>query len=280
MATGRKLKEKGGLSTRALARQLGISRSSLYYEPKRPKIDAEVKLQIEGVMVKHPSYGHKRIALVLKLGKNRILRVMKKFGLKPARRRIIRPRKKEDEGKAPIQAINITKLLCPITVSVVWVSDFTYIKYQTIFIYVATIMDMYTREIVGWHISRFHNVQLTIGAFTDAMKNPDYQPPQYLHSDQGSEYEAKEYEIMTKQFQVIQSFSNKGSPWQNGFQESFYSQFKVDLGDPSRFDTLGELIAEIHGKLNYYNKERMHSILQTTPQAFRKSRLLVRKTGT
>ncbi len=280
MAVGRRLKETGKLSTRELAKKLGIARSSLYYEPKRPKIDAEVKVQIEGVMVKHPSYGHKRIAMELKLGKNRILRVMKKFGLKPARRRIIRLRKKDDEGKEPIEAINITKVLCPLWMSVVWVSDFTYIKYKTIFIYVATIMDMYTREIVGWHISRFHNVQLTIGAFTDAMKNPEYIPPQYLHSDQGSEYDAKDYEVITKQFGVMQSFSEKGSPWQNGFQESFYSQFKVDLADPNRFEELGELIAAIHEKINYYNKERIHTSLKTTPQAFRKLRLVDRKKST
>jgi putative transposase len=280
MEVGRTFKETGKLSTRALAKKLGIARSSLYYKPKRPKIDEEVKIQIEGVMIKHSSYGHKRIALELKLGKNRVLRVMKKFGLKPARRRIRKPRKSEDEGKAPIQAINITKILCPIRISVVWVSDFTYIKYKTIFIYVATIMDMYTREIVGWHISRFHNVQLTIGAFIDAMNNKNYQPPHYLHSDQGSEYEAKDYEIITRQFGVIQSFSDKGSPWQNGFQEAFYSQFKVDLGDPNRFEILGELIAEIHEKINYYNKERIHTTLKMTPQAFRTERLLDRKNST
>lgn len=280
MAVGRKFKESGKLSTRALAKKLGIARSSLYYQPKRPKIDEEVRVQIEGVMVKHASYGHKRIAWELKLGKNRVLRVMKKFGLKPARRRISRPRKKNDEGKEPITAINITKILCPIWISVVWVSDFTYIKYKAIFIYVATIMDMYTREIVGWHISRFHNVQLTIGAFTDAMKNPEYEPPLYLHSDQGSEYEAQDYAVITKQFNVTQSFSKKGSPWQNGFQESFYSKFKVDLGDPNRFDELGELIAEIHEKINYYNKERMRTSLKMSPGAFKKLRLLDRKKST
>lgn len=274
------MKPKGTLSTRQLAQKLGISRSSLYYQPKRPAWDEEVRRQIEGVMVKHSSYGHKRIALTLKLGKNRILRIMKKFGLKPARRRIIRLRKKADEGKTKATYLNVTKILCPITMSIVWVSDFTYIRYKTIFIFLATIMDRYTREVVGWHIARFHNVQLVIGALNDALANQEYKKPQYLHSDQGSEYEAQDYEAIITGNGIIQSFSDKQSPWQNPFQESFYSQFKVDLGDPNRFETLGELIAAIHETINYYNKERMHTELQTTPQAFRKSRLVVRKIGT
>lgn len=274
------MKPKGTLSTRELAKKLGISRSSLYYQPKRPALDEELKIQIEGVMVKHTSYGHKRIAIALKLGKNRILRVMKKFGLKPARRRIVRLRKKDDEGKQKKIYLNVTKILCPIAVSIVWISDFTYIRYKTIFIFVATIMDMYTREVVGWHISRFHNVQLVIGALNDALGTSAYQPPLYLHSDQGSEYEANDYEAIITNAKIIQSFSDKQSPWQNGFQESFYSQFKVDLGDPNRFDTLGEIVAAIHEAINYYNKERIHTVLKTTPQAFRKSRLVVRKIGT
>lgn len=274
------MKKTGQLSTRELAKKLGIARSSLYYQPLRPQLDEELRLQIEGVMVKHPSYGHKRIALTLKIGKNRILRVMKKFRLKPARRRIVRLRKKDDEGKTKEIYLNVVKILCPIAVSVVWVSDFTYIRYKTIFIFVATIMDMYSREVVGWHISRFHNVQLVIGALNDALSNTAYQKPQYLHSDQGSEYDAKDYEAIITHAGIVQSFSDKQSPWQNGFQESFYSQFKVDLGDPNRCETLGELIAAIHETINYYNKERIHTVLKTTPQAFKKSRLVVRKTGT
>ncbi len=268
------------LSTRALARKLGIARSSLYYRPIRPALDEEVRRQIESVMVKHPAYGHKRIAMTLKLGKNRVLRVMKKFGLKPARRRVVRLRKPEDEGKPTRPRFNVTKVLCPLAASVVWVSDFTYIRYKTIFIFVATIMDMYTREIVGWHVARFHNVQLVIGALNDALGNSLYRPPTYLHSDRGSEYEAEDYDAIITKSGITQSFSDKQSPWQNAFQESFYSTFKVDLGDPNRCDTLGELVAVIHEAINYYNKERIHGRLKTTPEAFSKSRLLVRKLGT
>ena len=84
------------LTKKDLAEKLGVSRASLYYTPKRPIIDLELKNQIESVMVNHRSYGHRRIALELKLNKKRILRVMKKFNLKPYRRRSRKPNKPED----------------------------------------------------------------------------------------------------------------------------------------------------------------------------------------
>lgn len=97
------------INKKELARRLGISRSALYYQPKRPAIDLEVKTQIESVLTDHPAYGHKRIALQLKLNKKRILRVMKKFAIKPYRRRAKRPVKKTDRGKPDLGFPNLLK---------------------------------------------------------------------------------------------------------------------------------------------------------------------------
>src|SRR6266702_7313818 len=141
--------KNGHLTKTALAKKLGVSRQSLYYQPKREALDGDLKKQIESVLGKNPDYGHKRIAIALKLNKKRILRVMKKFNIKPYRKRARSPRKKDDEGKAPENEINIYKLLCPIRPNVVWVSDFTYIKFKERFLYTATVMDMFTREIIG-----------------------------------------------------------------------------------------------------------------------------------
>jgi transposase InsO family protein len=252
-----------------VAKELGISRGMLYYQHKRKIIDEEVKHQIEAVLAEHKAYGHKRIAPELKLNKKRVLRVMKKYNIKPYRGIRKKPHKKEDVGKAEEKdSVNIYKLLCPIAPNIVWVSDFTYIKYQGRFIYVATIMDMYTREILGVAISRFHNKNLVMEAFMDAEKKTKTHP-HYLHSDQGSEYTSDDYKTYVTRDKTTISFADKGSPWQNGFQESFYGKFKVDLGYMEQFKSLGELIEGIYQTIYYYNNKRRHTALNTSPIQFK-----------
>ena len=248
-----------------LARTLGISRQSLYYKPKRDQIDLEVKNQIESVLVFHPEYGHKRVALQLKFNKKRVLRVMKKYNIKPYRRQVRKPVKVSppQEQECP----NIVLKLCPIRPGVVWVTDFTYIKYQAKFIYLATIIDRYTREVVGMSVSRFHNRFLVMEAFLDAIRT--HPPPIWLHSDRGSEYGSDEFRDLVISHNTTISLSAKGSPWQNGHQESFYGRFKVEAGDLSRFETLGELVEYIYQRIYYYNNERIHSALKMSPVAFR-----------
>ena len=146
-----------------LAKELGVSRLSLYYKKTLEETDLELKRQIESVMVDHKDYGHKRIAVHLKMGHNRIRRVMKKFGLKPYRRRAKKYIKKKDLRKPDT---GIPNLISPLLLlekklivkpNQVWCTDFTYIRFQGKFIYFSTIIDLFTREIVGVNILRFHN---------------------------------------------------------------------------------------------------------------------------
>ena len=251
-----------------LAASLGVSRSSLYYQPKRPTLDLEIKAQIESVLVDNPSYGHKRVALELKFNKKRIRRVMKKFDLKPFRRRPRKPNKKDDLNKPPTKYQNLIKGFCPIRPNVVWVSDFTYIEFQGRFIYLATVMDLFTREIIGWNISRFHNKELVIGALLNALANSE-SPPLYIHSDQGSEYDSVDYTKLCKTNGIKVSMSRKASPGENAFQESFYSTFKLDLGNTGQFETLGELVEALHLQIHRYNNQRIHTKLKMSPKQFR-----------
>lgn len=255
-----------------LARELGISRSSLYYKPKRAEIDQEIKLQIEAVMVDHLDYGHKRIALELKLGHNRVRRVMKKFSLKPYRRKAKKPVKKDDRGKPQAHFENLIKPILEkhllIKPNQIWCTDFTYISYQNKFIYVATLIDLFTREIVGVNISRFHNRFLVLGALEDAVKT--YIPPNIIHSDQGSEYDSFDFISFVTMIGSKLSMSEKSSPWQNGHQESFFGHFKLEAGDLNRFEQLGELIEYLYSQIYYYNNNRIHSALKMKPVDFRK----------
>lgn len=255
-------------SKTALAKKLGVSRSSLYYTAKRDVYDEEMKKQILIVLGLHPSYGHKRIALEFALNNKRIRRCMKKYGMKPYRRRIKRLRKKEDEGKEATKWKNEIIGLCPIQPNIVWASDFTYIKFQGAFIYLATIIDVYTREIIGWNISTRHDTKLVLEAIKHATQRAQA-VSDYLHSDQGSEYDAKAYEEYVMEKGMIISMSKKASPWENAFQESFYSQFKVDLGFVNRFETVEELMEAIYQTIYYYNNGRIHSSLKMSPLAFK-----------
>lgn len=258
-----------------LAKKLGVSRGMLYYQHKRKAIDEELKKDILEVLKKHPAYGHKRIALELKRNKKQILRVMKKFGIKPYRRRKT-PRKAADESKLPTQFPNLIEAFCPIKPNIVWVGDFTWIYFNGMFYYLATVMDIFTREIIGWSFASHHTMELVIEAFNDAVKKTG-KTPVYFHCDQGSEYDSIEYINLIEMYQVLISMSRKSHPWENGFQESFYAHFKLELGDLERFAGLGELVEAIAQAIYYYNHDRIHTSLKMSPVQFKQKSVLLNR---
>jgi putative transposase len=92
--------------------------------------------------------------------------------------------------------------------------------------------------------------------------------PLIFHSDNGSEYNSEVFKEALSTLGILISRSKPGCPWENGYQESFYSQFKVDLGDPSRFRNVGELVYEIYQTIYKYNNSRIHSALKMSPVQF------------
>jgi putative transposase len=241
-----------------------VSRSSLYYKSKKHEEDFEVKEEIEKVWNDHPSYGHKRLALELKLNKKRILRVMKKFSIKPYRRH--RNPFKRSIVSVYDQYPNLLKTTLLVKIHQIWVTDFTYLWYKNRFIYVATVIDIYNREVVGVCVLTNHSSSLVIQALVSALM--DHPRPDIIHSDQGSEYTGEIYTEFCISSGIQISMSNKGSPWQNGYQESFYDKFKIDLGDPNRFESLGELVYEIYHTIYVYNTTRIHTVLEMSPREF------------
>ena len=154
----------------------------------------------------------------------------------------------------------------PESARVVWVSDFTHLSFHGRVVYLATVMDIFDRQIVGWSVLTAHSVQLVLGALIDAVEK--HGRPKALHSDQGSEYKSALYTRFAAQLGSQLSMSAKGSPWENGYQESFYGQLKVDLGDPNRFETVGELTAALYLQLHYYNTSLIHTALKMPPALF------------
>ncbi len=261
--------ESLNITKTAIARKLGISRSSLYYHQKKPPKELALKQEIETVMRANTAYGYRRVALALGKDEKKIRRVMRKFGLRPTVRRGRRPFKPDDMGQKEQGKENIAIQLCPIAANVLWAGDFTYIWFWGRFWYVATVIDVFTREIIGWHIANHHTTALITAAFKDAVKRTGHTPC-WFHSDQGSEYVSGEYETLLMAYGVAPSCSRKSSPWQNGFQESFYSNFKLELGQVHRFTTIGELIEAVHQQIAYYNQKRIHTTIKMPPMIFRK----------
>lgn len=246
-----------------VARELGISRCMLYYKPKKPDKDWKLKCLIEEILREHPSYGSPRIAIALERNHKPIERVMKVFGIKAYRRR---GRNWKKTRNIKVIYPNLLMTTFPSYENHIWVSDFTYIPFQGKMVYVATVEDLCTRKIVGLSVMTTHAVQLTISAFMNALlSNPR---PFIFHCDNGSEYNAKVFIEMLQNVGSIISRSAPGCPWENGYQESFYDKFKIDLGDPSCFKTLGELVLAIYQTIWQYNNTRIHTSLKMSPVEF------------
>lgn len=250
-----------------LAKELGISRSSLYYQHKMPARDEALRREIEAVMLQHPGYGSPRVAIALKINEKRIARVMRKFGLKPARCAKT-PRKPLDEGRESLSYPCILSRLSPFAPDVVWASDFTFISYRGSFIYLCTVIDVFTGEVLGFNVCRTHDARFVQIAIERAIARTGI-TPQYFHSDQGSEYASASVRGWLTSLGVTISMNPKGSPWCNGSQESFFGRFKVEFGDFDRFDTYAELLEEIYYQLNYFTHRRIKTKLKMPPAEFR-----------
>lgn len=257
------MREASATSTRPLARLLGVARSTLFYRKKKPREDWALKCRIEEVLRAFPSYGYRRVALHLRENKKKVQRVMRLFGIKAYRRRGRRWKKSK---KQAVVYPNLLMQIVPSYPHHVWVADFTHLFFKGKDIRVATTMDVYTRDIVGLAIgTRGGTVLVTQALCTALLAHPR---PIIFHSDNGVEYNAISFRELLTNIGIAISRSKKGCPWENGYQESFYDKFKVDLGDPNRFTTLGELVAEVYRTIHRYNTVRIHSVLRMSPRQF------------
>ena len=200
--------------------------------------------------------------MALQIGKNRAQRIMHKYGIKPPRRKGKFFLTKSISSHHYTNLINSLKASKP---NQIFASDLTYLPYQGKNIYLATIEDIFTREIVSAEISDKHDSVLTLKTIKKAICNH----PEIFHTDQGSEFMAQAVTSFLEKNEVRVSVSDKGSPWQNGYKESFFGRFKEENGDLNRFETLGELVEEIYAYIHYYNNLRIHTSLRMSPVRFR-----------
>jgi len=147
-----------------------------------------------------------------------------------------------------------------------WVQDFTYLWFERRWHYLAVVLDLKTRQVVGWSLGTRHSSELTLAALADALRK--HAPPAILHSDQGSEYLSYAHQLMCERYEIQLSASNKSSPWQNGFMERWFGGFKAELGSLAQYKDIAELHEALALQIHYYNHDRIHSALGMSPAAY------------
>ena len=147
-----------------------------------------------------------------------------------------------------------------------WVQDFTYLWFERRWHYLAVVLDLKTRRVVGWRLGTRHTSELTHEALLDALsKHP---APAILHSDQGSEYLSYKHRELCERYEIALSCSAAGKPWQNGFMERWFGGFKLELGTLAQFSDIDRLHEGIARQVFYYNTERIHTALKMSPAAY------------
>ena len=248
---------------------LECSRSSYYYQPKL-KDETEVKSAIESVAAEWPTYGYRRVTKQLHrqewvVNKKRIQRLMREMGLQVKIKRKARKttNSEHDFPRYP----NLVQDLEIVRPDQVWVSDITYIRLRYEFVYLAVIMDVFTRSIRGWHLGRGLDQSLTLIALDRALAE---HAPEIHHSDQGIQYAATAYIQMLRSVNAEISMAESGEAWQNGYAERLIRTIKEEEVDLSDYEDYNDAVSQLGRFLNdVYIHKRIHSSLgYLTPAEF------------
>jgi putative transposase len=265
------LTEKYAYPVRSVCDFLELASSSYYYTRK----ESEVQLQadVETVAGLHPTYGTRRITHQLRrqpfayqVNRKRIQRLMRQMHLlRPVKRRKVRTTNSQHPYVRYPNLVIDLEITHP---DQVWVSDITYVRLHDEFVYLAIILDVFTRAIRGWCLSRTIDLQLTLDALRMALEQHD--PPQIHHSDQGLQYAAHAYVNLLQGHGVQISMATVGKAEENGFAERFMRTIKEEEVDLSEYHDFADAQNQIGQFIEaVYNHKRIHSALDYfTPSEF------------
>jgi putative transposase len=255
---------------RVVCRLLGVPRSSVYYTPTPASDQAMYKSTLLDLAAEFPAYGYRRLTVMMrrsgwKVNTKRVRRWMDELnltGAPPARR--TRTTDSRHDFPRYENLVKDLKIQCP---NQVWVADITYIRLHQEFVYLAVLMDVFTRSIRGWHLGRDLNQGLTLAALERALA---VAVPQLHHSDQGVQYAATAYVERLKRLGVTLSMAAVGEPRENGFAERLMRTIKEEEVDRSEYRDLADARQQIgHFIDSVYNLKRIHSSLgYLTPREF------------
>lgn len=252
-----------------MCRVLGVSRSNLYRRSSMvpdEKLDAAMK----DICAEFPCYGYRRVTAELRkqgwtINRKRVARLMKTMGWQA--NKVVRKRRTTNSEHSFPRYPNLVEFLVVQRPEQVWVADITYIRLKQGFVYLAVIMDVFTRAIRGWHLDRSLNQNLTLTALQKALKT---HCPEIHHSDQGLQYAATGYTNLLQLHNIQISMAEAGEPTQNGYAERLMRTIKeeeVDLSDYQdyydAYHQIGRFLEEV------YMHKRVHSSLHyLTPAEF------------
>ncbi len=260
-----------GYTIKAICRFLEMPRSTAYYQAQADPRKQELEAAIESIAGRFPTYGRRRVTYELRRAPYQLAanhkcvgQLMVEMGLS------IHPRRKACTTNSVHGYPRYYNLInnLPIThPDQVWASDITYIRLKSGFVYLAVILDLYTRAIRGWHLSRSADQQLALVALNRALAR---HVPEIHHSDQGIQYASEAYVNLLKQHNVLISMSAIGQPVQNGYAERLIRTIKEEEVALAEYQDFVDAHAQIRQFIeDVYMTKRIHSSLgYVTPVEF------------
>jgi transposase InsO family protein len=258
-----------------MCRALGVSRSGYYaalhrVPSERSKRDRCLRLEIRTIHQESKQrYGSPRIHDELKarnvsVGRHRVARLMRAEGLRSKKRRRFRVTTNSDHGHSPAPNLVERKfdVVEQLAADKVWVSDITYIPTREGWLYLAIVMDLATRLVVGWSTRRTLDHSLAVNALEMALRKRRPEAGLIVHSDRGVQYACREYRRLLSQHGIEQSMSRKGDCWGNAVAESFFASLEWELIEDAGWHSRQAASQDIFSYIEFwYNRKRRHSSL-------------------
>ena len=258
----------------ALCQMTGLNRAGFYRWrlPRRATpVDMELRDEMQKVAVESPAYGYRRVTRELQrrgfeVNHKRVLRMMRQDNLLCVGRRafVVTTDSRHNLRVYP----NLAREIKPTAINQLWVADITYVRLRTEFVYLAVVLDAFSRRVIGWALGRRLEAELTLTALRTALVERRPSPGLVHHSDRGVQYAAQAYTEMLQQHQAAISMSRKGNPYDNAACESFMKTLKYEEVYRNEYRDFHEARASIGEFLErVYNQKRLHSALGYVPPA-------------